>query len=69
MFDAVYTACRDKLLSERGPDPVRKAMVLISDGDDNQSRVHLDEAIKDVSARRNHRLCHQHQLDPQPRQG
>jgi VWFA-related protein len=46
MFDAVYTACRDKLLSERGPDPVRKAMVLISDGDDNQSRVHLDEAIK-----------------------
>lgn len=46
MFDAVYTACRDKLLSERGQEPVRKAMVLISDGDDNQSRVHLDEAIK-----------------------
>jgi VWFA-related protein len=47
LFDAVYTACRDKLLSERGPDPVRKAMVLISDGDDNQSRVHPDEAIKE----------------------
>ncbi len=47
MFDAVYTACRDKLLdSTRGQEPVRKAMVLISDGDDNQSRVHLDEAIK-----------------------
>jgi Ca-activated chloride channel family protein len=46
LFDAVYTACRDKLLSERGPEPVRKAMVLISDGDDNQSRVHPDEAIK-----------------------
>jgi Ca-activated chloride channel family protein len=46
MFDAVYTACKDKLLSQRGPDPVRKAMVLVSDGDDNQSRVHLDEAIK-----------------------
>ena len=30
----------------RGQEPVRKAMVLISDGDDNQSRVHLDEAIK-----------------------
>src|SRR6201998_32456 len=47
MFDAVYTACRDKLLDvSRGQEPTRKAMVLISDGDDNQSRVHLDEAIK-----------------------
>ncbi len=46
LFDAVYTACRDKLLSERGAEPVRKAMILISDGDDNQSRVHTDEAIK-----------------------
>jgi Ca-activated chloride channel family protein len=46
MFDAVYTACRDKLLSQRGVEPVRKAMILITDGDDNQSRVHEDEAIK-----------------------
>jgi VWFA-related protein len=46
LFDAVYTACRDKLLSERGQEPVRKAMILISDGDDNQSRVHPDEAVK-----------------------
>jgi VWFA-related protein len=46
LFDAVYTACRDKLLTERGPEPVRKAMVLLSDGDDNQSRVRPDEAIK-----------------------
>jgi Ca-activated chloride channel homolog len=47
LFDAVYTACRDKLLTERGPEPVRKAMILISDGDDNQSRVYLNEAIKE----------------------
>lgn len=47
MFDAVYTACRDKLLDvSRGQEPVRRAMILISDGDDNQSRVHLDESIK-----------------------
>jgi Ca-activated chloride channel homolog len=46
LFDAVYTACRDKLLTERGQEPVRKAMVLISDGDDNQSRAYLDDAIK-----------------------
>jgi VWFA-related protein len=48
LFDAVYTACRDKLLDvSRGQEPVRKAMVLLSDGEDNQSRVHPDEAIKE----------------------
>ena len=48
LFDAVYTACRDKLLAgARDREPVRKAIVLISDGDDNQSRVHPDEAIKE----------------------
>ena len=48
LFDAVYTACRDKLLDvARGQEPVRKAMVLISDGDDNQSRVRVDEAVKE----------------------
>jgi Ca-activated chloride channel family protein len=48
LFDAVYTACRDKLLDvARGQEPVRKAMVLISDGEDNQSRVYPDEAIKE----------------------
>ncbi len=48
LFDAVYTACRDKLMEgARDREPVRKAMVLISDGDDNQSRVHPDEAIKE----------------------
>jgi len=47
LFDAVYTACRDKLLTERGPEPVRKAMILISDGEDNQSRVYLSEAVKE----------------------
>ena len=48
MFDAVYTACRDKLLDvSRGQEPTRKAMVLLSDGDDNQSRVHQDEVIKE----------------------
>jgi VWFA-related protein len=48
LYDAVYTACRDKLLDlSRDREPVRKAIVLLSDGDDNQSRVHPDEAIKE----------------------
>ena len=47
LFDAVYVACRDKLLTERGPEPVRKAIILVSDGEDNQSRVYMPEAIKE----------------------
>jgi Ca-activated chloride channel homolog len=48
LYDAVYTACRDKMLDvARGQEPVRKAIVLISDGDDNQSRVRPDEVIKE----------------------
>lgn len=46
LYDAVYTACRDKLLTQRGPEPVRKAMILISDGEDDQSHAYEDEAIK-----------------------
>ena len=47
MYDAVYSACRDKLLTSRGQEPVRKAIVLVSDGDDNQSHAYLEDAIKE----------------------
>src|ERR1700733_2999678 len=48
LFDPGYSACREKLLdASRGQEPVRKAMVLISDGDDNQSHAYLDDAIKE----------------------
>jgi Ca-activated chloride channel homolog len=47
LYDAVYSACRDKLLTARGQEPVRKAIVLVSDGDDNQSHAYLDDAIKE----------------------
>jgi VWFA-related protein len=47
LFDAVYTACRDKLLdASRGQEPVRRAMILVSDGNDNQSRAYIDDSIK-----------------------
>ncbi len=70
LFDAVYTACRDKLLDEsRGQEPVRKAIILLSDGDDNQSRVHLDEAIKMCQRSETIIYSHQHQLDAEPRRG
>ncbi len=47
LYDAVYSACRDKMLSARGQEPVRKAIVLVSDGDDNQSHAYLEDAIKE----------------------
>jgi VWFA-related protein len=47
LYDAVYSACRDKLLTSRGQEPVRKAIVLVSDGDDNQSHAFLEDAIKE----------------------
>jgi VWFA-related protein len=47
LFDAVYTACRDHLLEVPAHQgAVRKALIVISDGDDNQSRSYPDEAIK-----------------------
>lgn len=47
LYDAVYSACRDKLLTSRGQEPVRKVIVLISDGDDDQSHAYLEDAIKE----------------------
>ena len=46
LWDAIYFACRDKLLKERETGPVRRAIILVSDGDDNQSRVLRQEAIE-----------------------
>ncbi len=46
IYDALYFACRDKLMSLRESGPVRRAIILISDGDDNQSRVTRDESIE-----------------------
>jgi Ca-activated chloride channel family protein len=45
MWDSVYFACRDKLMKEPAPGAVRRAIILISDGEDNQSRVYRQEAI------------------------
>ena len=46
LYDALYFACRDKLLKAPQTGAVRRAIVLISDGDDNQSRVSREEAIE-----------------------
>ena len=48
LYDAVYSACRDKLLNAaKGPFYVRRAIILVSDGEDDQSHAYLSDAIKE----------------------
>jgi Ca-activated chloride channel homolog len=46
MYDAIYYACRDKLLKAPQIGPTRRAIILLSDGEDNQSHVTREEAIE-----------------------
>lgn len=46
MWDAIYIACRDHLMKEPDTTTIRRAIILVSDGDDNQSRVLRSEAIE-----------------------
>jgi Ca-activated chloride channel family protein len=44
-WDAVYYACRDKLRGQPGDAPVRRVIILLSDGNDNQSHVTRAETL------------------------
>ena len=46
MYDALYFACRDKLLKATQGATNRRAIILLSDGEDNQSHVSREEAIE-----------------------
>ena len=46
LYDAIYKACKDKLLREHSDHPIRKAIVVVSDGEDNQSEVTRAQAIE-----------------------
>jgi VWFA-related protein len=47
LYDALYSACKDQMLTLREDGPVRKAIVLVSDGDDNYSHALENDAIKE----------------------
>ncbi len=48
LFDALYTGCHEKMIdATQNHEPARKALILISDGDDNQSHAFLTDAIKE----------------------
>jgi VWFA-related protein len=46
LFDSLYKTCRDQMLTLQQTADVRKALVLVSDGDDDYSRATISDAIK-----------------------
>jgi len=46
LYDAVYSACKDKLMRDGSDRPVRRALVVLSDGEDNQSEHSANQAIE-----------------------
>ncbi len=46
LYDAIYHACHDKLLKEQSDRPQRRALVILSDGDDNQSEYTQAQAVE-----------------------
>ncbi len=46
LYDAIFYACRDKLQLDQPRDKFRRAMVIVTDGEDNQSRVTRDQALE-----------------------
>ena len=46
LYDAIYKACKEKLLREHSDHPIRKAIVILSDGEDNQSEYTRAQALE-----------------------
>ncbi len=46
LYDAIYYACKDKLMLDQPMYKYRRAMVILSDGEDNDSRESRDQALE-----------------------
>jgi len=46
LYDAIYHACKSQLAKTQDDRPLRRAIVVVSDGEDNQSEVSLGAAIE-----------------------
>jgi VWFA-related protein len=46
LYDAIFFACRDKLSQDQPKHKFRRAIVIVSDGDDNQSSYTRDQALE-----------------------
>ncbi len=45
-FDAIYYACKDKLMLDQPMYKYRRAMVILSDGEDNESHTSREQALE-----------------------
>ncbi len=48
LYDAIYFGCRDKLSVDQPKSKFRRAIVILSDGEDNQSRYTRDQALEEA---------------------
>jgi VWFA-related protein len=46
LYDAIFFACRDKLMQDQPLTKFRRAMVILSDGEDNESRWTREQALE-----------------------
>jgi VWFA-related protein len=46
LYDAIFFSCRDKMMQDQPMAKFRRALVLLSDGDDNQSRYTREQALE-----------------------
>jgi Ca-activated chloride channel family protein len=46
LFDAIYFAARDKLQQDQPRHKFRRAIIIVSDGDDNQSRMTREQGLE-----------------------
>jgi len=46
LYDAIYRACKEKLAKVQSDRPVRRALIVVSDGEDNQSQVTRAQAVE-----------------------
>jgi Ca-activated chloride channel family protein len=46
LYDAIFFSCRDKLMADQPREKFRRAIVVLSDGDDNQSRWTREQALE-----------------------
>jgi VWFA-related protein len=46
LYDAIYFASKEKLMMDQPRDKFRRAMIIISDGEDTESRMSRDQALE-----------------------
>ena len=46
LYDAIYLACKEKLTGEQQRDKFRRAIVILGDGEDNNSRMSREQALE-----------------------